>query len=92
MKEALRKLFSPILKPLESGEAGYEYRQSHRKILLVMGVLFIFLATFALIATIYSAQWGGLLPVIVFMLAGILCEVVALLGNDQAVARLWKSK
>ncbi len=92
MKDLLRKLFSPVLNPLEAGNADYDYRPSHRKILIAMGALFIFLSVIALIATVYAGQWGGVLPVAVFLLVGLLCEVVAFLGSDRAVAKLWKSK
>ncbi len=92
MKDLLRKLFSPVLKPLEAGDSEYAYRPSHRKILIAMGSLFIFLSVIALVSSAYAGQWGGILPVAVFFLVGLLCEVVAFLGSDRAVAKLWKSK
>ncbi|MCA6063679.1 hypothetical protein [Thalassolituus marinus] len=92
MKEALRKLFSPILNPLEQGEGQFAYQPSHRKILMVIGVLFSMLSAFAIAAAVFAQQWGGLLPGAVFLSVGVVCAVVAFLGSDRAVARLWKSK
>ena len=45
MKQRLRQLFSFILKPLESGKVGPSYKDSHRTVLNVVGVLFLVLAT-----------------------------------------------
>ncbi|MED5430848.1 MAG: hypothetical protein VX920_00790 [Pseudomonadota bacterium] len=92
MKAFLRNVFSPILNPFESGDDSYVYRPSHRKILLVVGVLFLVLATGALAATLVAELYGGLIPVAVFLVVGLVCEVVGLLGTDKAVARMWKSK
>lgn len=92
MKSALRKFFSFILTPLEQGEGQYAYRPSHRKILLVIGVMFTILAVLAIAAAIYVGQFAGMVPGVVFTCVGIVCAVVGLLGEDRAVARLWKIK
>jgi len=92
MKTTLRKVFSFILTPLEQGDSEYAYQPSHRKILMVMGVLFTILAGSALFAAAYAQLWGGLLPALVFLSVGIVCASVAFLGTDKAVARIWKSK
>ncbi len=92
MKEFLRKICSPILSPFESGDDNYAYRPSHRKILIVVGALFLVLAMGALAATLVAELYGGLIPVVVFLAVGLVCEVVGALGSDKAVARMWKSK
>lgn len=92
MKELLQKIFAPILSPFESGDDNYAYRPSHRKILIVVGALFLVLSVGALAATLAASLYGGLIPVVVFLLVGLVCEVVGLLGSDKAVARMWKSK
>ena len=92
MKEFLRKVFSPILNPFESGDDNYAYRPSHRKILIVVGALFLVLSTGAAAVTVVAELYGGRIPVAVFLAVGLVCEVVGLLGSDKAVARMWKSK
>jgi isoprenylcysteine carboxyl methyltransferase (ICMT) family protein YpbQ len=92
MKKSLRKLFLPILNIFESGEEEYIYKKSHRKILLVMGVLFLFLSIVSAIATIVSSQMGGLIPFLVFFAVGAVCEIVGFLGSDRSVAKIWGSK
>jgi hypothetical protein len=92
MKKSLRKLFLPILSIFESGEEEYSYKKSHRKILLVMGGLFLFLSAVSAIAAIVSSQMGGLVPFLVFFLVGLVCEIVGFLGSDRAVAKIWGSK
>ena len=44
MKDIFRKLFWPILCFFEKGGSVEGYRQSHRKILLVVGFLFLVLS------------------------------------------------
>ncbi|WP_028672420.1 hypothetical protein [Saccharospirillum impatiens] len=92
MKAALRNLFQPLLRVFESGEGEYRYEQSHRKILLAVGVLFLFLSAVSAALALASSQWGGLAPVLVFFLIGLVCEVIGLLGNDRAVAKIWGNK
>lgn len=92
MKTFLRKTFSPILNPFESGDDDYVYRPSHRKILIVVGALFLLLSVGGLAATVVTSLYGGLIPMVFFLVAGLVCEVVGLLGSDKAVARMWKSK
>ena len=56
-----------------------------------MGCLFT-----ALAALVFSfIQWdnpGYLLPVVIFGGVGLLCLIIGLLGNDQAVAKIWGSR
>lgn len=92
MKELLRKICSPVLNIFESGNQDFIYRPSHRKILVAVGVLFFILAGAAISISISVEQYAGLMPGSVFLLAGLVCEIVAFLGTDKAVAKMWKSK
>ena len=92
MKQTLRTVFQPILKPFESGEGEYRYDQSRRTILLAVGALFLILSGVSSFLVLSSSQWGGLVPVVVFFLIGLVCEVVGFLGTDRAVAKMWGSK
>ncbi|KXJ52515.1 hypothetical protein WNY58_07995 [Neptuniibacter pectenicola] len=92
MKTRLRKLCAPILNIFESGEGEYSYKASHRKILMYMGLLFFVLSTFSGIAAIASEQLGGLIPILVFFLIGVVCVIVGFLGSDRAVAKIWGSR
>lgn len=91
MKDTFRSLFSPLLNKFEAGTDEYHYKASHRKILLVMGSLFLGLAALVL----WSAMGQDityLLPVIVFGGLGLVSLIVGLLGNDRAVAKIWNSR
>jgi hypothetical protein len=92
MKTALRKQFSPILNYFESGEGDYVYKASHRKVLLVMGLLSFVLSIVSFIASVVAGQWAGFLPILIFFIGGFICMTIGFLGNDYAVARIWGSK
>jgi len=92
MKILLRKILQPILHFFESGKEEYSYKKSHRKILLIVGVLFFILSAVSAVSAISSSQMGGLIPFLVFFLIGFICEVVGLLGSNRAVAKIWGSK
>lgn len=92
MKELIRKLFSPILNYFEAGQGEYSYKESHRKILMVIGVLFLFLSAVCAYLSFKAFELGGILPVLIFFSVGVICEIVGFLGNDRAVAKIWKSK
>lgn len=92
MKNVLLKLFSPILNPLENADGSYEYRPSHRTVLKVMGFLFLFLAGVGGYFSILTNQIAGVFPVILFSGIGLICLVVAFLGSDKAVAKLWRNR
>ena len=87
MKASLRKACLPILRVFESGEEAYAYQSSHRKILLVVGGLF--LPIISAVAAVYASRPGAFIPFTVFFLVGLVCEIVGLLGNDRAVAKIW---
>jgi hypothetical protein len=92
MKTQLRKLFAPVLNYFESGTAQYEYKRSHRQILIIVGALFLTMSLFAGYFSYFASEPGGLLPTLVFFLIGAVCEIVGLLGTDKAVANIWKSR
>jgi hypothetical protein len=92
MKEMMRRLCAPILGMFESGEGQYDYRKSHRTILLVLGGLCFVIAFVSLFFTLKTGEYAGVIPILVFTLTGIVCEVVGCFGSDQAVARIWKSR
>ena len=92
MKDLMKKLCAPILNLFEGGEEGYVYRPSHRKILVAVAILFLILALSSVAMTLSSGLLGGLVPAVFFGGAGLVCLIVAWLGSDQAVARIWKNR
>lgn len=89
MKAQLIKVFSPILNLFESGDGSYQYKRSFRIILMIVGALFLLLSIASLAAALSAMQLGALIPFVVFFLVGSLCEIVAFLGSDRAVAKIW---
>jgi len=92
MKTLLRKLFSPILNIFEKGEEAYVYKPLNRKILLVMGVLFLGLASAVAYLAFDHGDPGFALPVLVFSAIALVTLVVGLLGNERAVAKIWGNR
>ncbi len=91
LKTSLRTVFSPLLNRLESGNDAYEYKSSHRKILIALGVLLSSLAGFVLWLALRAEDTGYYLPVVLFGTIGFMCLLVGFLGSDRAVAKLWNS-
>jgi hypothetical protein len=91
MKNLFEKIFSPLLSKLDSGKGEYNYQRSHRLILVIVGSLFSFLTAGILAVGINSDGWGFLFPSIIFGGVGFSCIVIACLGSDRAVARIWSS-
>lgn len=91
MKSFLRKVFSPILNGLESGDEEFAYRPSHRKILITVSFLFSFLAT-VVVLLMPGTDPGHWIPVVIFGGVGFVGFVVGFLGNDRAVAKIWGSR
>lgn len=91
MKNLLRKLFSPILKPFESGTAPYSYKPANRAILIILGSLFTGLA-FAVSIFAPDDDMSFLFPVIVFGGGGVLSLIIGFLGTDRAVSKIWGQK
>ena len=92
MKTVFRRLFSPLLNYFESGEGEFNYRKSHRTILIVVGALFLILSSISVVAALNASQLGAFIPIVVFFVAGLVCLVVGSCGNDRAVATIWGSK
>lgn len=90
MKAVLRKLCSPVLGMFESGEGEFEYKPSYRTILIVLGLLCMVIASASLAVTLMTSEPAGVIPILLFLLTGLVCEIVGLLGSDRAVARIWK--
>jgi len=90
IKNVLRTLCMPVLKKLEAGDEPYEYKTSHRVILIVMGFIFTLLGSLVL----YFAQGQEIayfIPVVVFGGVGILSIIVGFAGSDRAVSKIWTS-
>ncbi|MDG6778927.1 hypothetical protein QCB44_09425 [Thiomicrorhabdus sp. zzn3] len=92
MKNLLLKLAAPILNPLENAEGDFEYSPSHRKVLKVMGFMFVSLGFVGAYFSLLANQIAGLFPVLIFVAIGLLSLLVAYLGSDKAVAKLWRNR
>ncbi|MCB5162213.1 hypothetical protein [Marinomonas algarum] len=90
MKERLQKLCAPILGLFESHQGDYDYKPSHRLILIVLGLLCFLIAAISLAVTMMTGEMAGIVPIALFGITGVVCEIVGLLGSDRAVARIWK--
>jgi hypothetical protein len=92
MKQLLRKLCSPILNGLESGDEPYAVKPLNRKILVVIGVLFLGLGSAVAYLSIDMGEIGFLIPVVVFGGVSLVTLVVGVLGTDRAVAKIWGNR
>ncbi|MDJ0833060.1 MAG: hypothetical protein QNJ69_06020 [Gammaproteobacteria bacterium] len=92
MKQVLIKTFWFILRHFENGQQDYAYKPMNRIILLVVGILFCALAITSLLFSFGAEGYGFLIPVIVFFVVGLVCLIVASLGSDQAVAKIWGNR
>jgi len=94
MKKILLKICSPIVNLFEHTDDGsdYTYSPSHRKILAVMGFLFLVVASVGIFFAIQLSALAALFPVVLFGGTGIVCLMVAGLGSDKAVAKLWRNR
>ncbi|WP_019557424.1 hypothetical protein [Thiomicrorhabdus arctica] len=94
MKPTLLKIFAPILNLFEAPDDGseYSYSPSHRKILMVMGFLFLGVTSVGIFFAIQLNAMATLLPIILFGSIGLLCLIVAGLGSDRAVSKLWRNR
>jgi hypothetical protein len=89
MKETLTRLFWPILRHFEGGDAPYEYRPMHRKILFIVGFLMLLLATISFYFSLVIGEFAGVIAVLAFVAVGGTSLVIGFLGSDRAVARIW---
>ncbi|HBX38290.1 MAG TPA: hypothetical protein DEG76_13805 [Pseudohongiella sp.] len=92
MREKLRAIFAPVLAVFEKGEPAVSYRPSHRRILLALGTLFLLLGAVSTYLAFNSGQQASLIPALIFGAVSLVSVVVATLGNDTAVARIWGLK
>lgn len=92
MKNFFKTLFSPLLNRLENGEDEYAYSPSHRKILAVMGFLFIGIASVGSYFGMATGIIESLLPITLFGAIGLMCLIVAWLGSDRAVSKIWRNR
>ncbi len=91
MKKIFRKIFSPILNIFESGSEPYAYKPSHRFVLLFIGILFSALGS-AVLWFALGQEVTYLLPAFIFAGIGLVCLIIAAIGNDRAVAKIWGSR
>ena len=92
MKDALTKLFWPLLKPFESDKEPADYKKSHRVVLIIMGSLFALLGAGSGAAAVFVGELAGLVPAVVFFAVGFTAAVVGALGSNAAVAKIWGNK
>lgn len=92
MKALLTKLFSPILNLFENADGEFHYSPSHRKILLVVGLLFFAISGVSAYFGFAINEVAAALPAAIFFAGGLVCVVVALLGSDKAVSKVWTNR
>ncbi|WP_111494046.1 hypothetical protein [Marinobacter bohaiensis] len=92
MKDRVRALFSPLLNAMDNGQQPHNYRPSHRKILLVMGLLFFILSAGSVFFAVLAGSPAALIPILFFFGVSLVCAVVGWVGSDAAVARIWGNK
>jgi len=92
MKKLLRKLFSPILNIFEAGDGPYSVKPLNRKILIVIGVLFLGLASAVAYLALDMGDVGFMIPVVVFFSVSLVTLAVGFLGTDRAVAKIWGNR
>ena len=92
MKKLLRKLFSPILNVFEAGDDPYAVKPLNRKILIIIGVLFLGLGSAVAYLAFDMNDAGFMIPVVVFCAVSLVTLVVGLLGTDRAVAKIWGNR
>ena len=87
MKTLLRQLLSPILNIFEAGDEPYSVKPWSRKILIVIGVLFLGLASIVAYLAVDMGDAGFMIPVVVFCIVSLVTLVVGFWGTDRAVDR-----
>ncbi|MFT7223862.1 MAG: O-antigen/teichoic acid export membrane protein [Cellvibrionaceae bacterium] len=92
MKDILRKIFSPLLSYFEAGESDYSYRNSHRTVLVIVGILFLLLTAALAFAGFYFSQIAAVAPGFIFGCVGITCLIVSSLGTNRAIAKIWGNR
>lgn len=92
VNDLARRLFSPLLKPLEGGDQAYVYTPRARLILWVVGLLFLGLGSALAIFIPAGIDVAVYVPVGVFCLVGLFAVIVAWLGTERAVAKVWGNR
>jgi hypothetical protein len=92
MKSQLRRIAAPLLNIFERGDAPFHHKAQNRTVLLATSGLFIFLSFVAFWVALKQGQYTYLLPPIVFGIIGLVGLLIATLGNDRAVAKIWGNK
>lgn len=92
MKKRLRQICSPLLDLLERGQEPYTYRASHRAISVAVGTLFLVLSLALVFVGVSLGQLGFVIPGTVFFFIALVAYIVAFLGSDRAVAKLWGNR
>ncbi len=92
MKPQLRKIFWFVLSHFEKGDEPYKYKSLNRKILFIVGFLFIVLSMITVYFSIGTQGYGYLIPVVVFFIVGFISIIVGFLGSDRAVSKIWGNR
>ena len=92
MKEALRKLFAPILNIFENGNEPFDYKPLNRKILIFISAIFFMLMLLVVYLIPNGSDPGYYIPVVVFGCLSSVGLIVGFLGTDQAVAKIWNNR
>ena len=92
VKKTLRALFAPLLNVFEQGDEPFAYKSSHRTITIAVGSLFLMLSVALLIVGMTVGETAVAIPGVVFFAVAVVAYVVAFLGSDRAVAKLWGSR
>jgi hypothetical protein len=87
-----RKVFAPLLDALEGGNQPHRYTPKARLILWITGGLFLALATGLAVFLPQGTDPAVLIPIGIFGMVGLFAVVVAWLGSERAVARVWGSR
>lgn len=88
MKNALTKLFSPILNLFENDSDEYILKPLNRKVVLAIGVLMTGLSILVFYLAWPDQIGSYFLPPLIFGVVGITALIVGCLGSDHAVAKL----
>lgn len=91
-KNVARRLFAPLLSPLEGGDQAYTYTPRARLILWVVGLLFLGLASALAIFMPKDIDIAVFIPICIFGLVGLFAIIVAWLGSERAIAKVWGNR
>ncbi|MBN4080314.1 hypothetical protein JYT31_01485 [Beggiatoa alba] len=92
MLKTLKKICSPLLDIFESGDEIYAYKPHSRKILFVISILFSGLASIVFYLIPENADPAYYLPIVIFGGIALIGFIVAFLGSDRAVAKIWGTR